>query len=51
MPNLPILLASGYSEEILEGAGAEFEFVRKPYDAKTLALALGHALERAPAAA
>jgi PAS domain S-box-containing protein len=39
-PGLPVLLASGYSDEIIAGAGAEFEFVHKPYDAQQL----GHAL-------
>jgi PAS domain S-box-containing protein len=39
-PKLPILLASGYSEEIIQGAGAEFDFVRKPYGAETLSSAI-----------
>ena len=39
-PSLHILLASGYSDEILAGAGAEFAFVHKPYDAQQLAFAL-----------
>ena len=49
LPTLPVLLASGYSEEIVGTAGSEFEIVRKPYDAKLLEAALGAALERAPA--
>lgn len=48
-PSLPVLLASGYSEEIVGSAGAEFEIVRKPYDVAMLETALGAALERAPA--
>ena len=48
-PSLPVLLASGYSEEIVGSAGAEFEIVRKPYDVAMLESALGTALERAPA--
>jgi PAS domain S-box-containing protein len=48
-PNLPVLLASGYSEEIVGSAGAEFEIVRKPYDVGLLEAALGMALERASA--
>ncbi|HEX8621718.1 MAG TPA: PAS domain S-box protein [Allosphingosinicella sp.] len=48
-PSLPVLLASGYSEEIVGSAGSEFEIVRKPYDVGLLEAALGAALERAPA--
>ena len=43
-PHLPILLASGYSDEIIEGAAAEFEVIRKPYGAETLSLSLSAAL-------
>jgi PAS domain S-box-containing protein len=39
-PDLPILLASGYSEEVIKGAGSEFDFVSKPYGAETLATAI-----------
>jgi CheY-like chemotaxis protein len=49
-PSLPVLLASGYSEEIVGSAGSEFEIVRKPYDVAMLEAKLGAALERAPAA-
>jgi PAS domain S-box-containing protein len=48
-PSLPVLLASGYSEEIVGSAGADFEIVRKPYDVTLLESALGAALERVPA--
>jgi PAS domain S-box-containing protein len=48
-PVLPVLLASGYSEEIVGSAGSEFDIVRKPYDVNMLEAALGVALERAPA--
>jgi PAS domain S-box-containing protein len=48
-PALPVLLASGYSEEIVGTAGDEFEIVRKPYDAALLESALAAALERAAA--
>jgi PAS domain S-box-containing protein len=48
-PALPILLASGYSEEIVGAAGAEFEIVRKPYDLSGIEAALGSALEQARA--
>jgi CheY-like chemotaxis protein len=30
-PDLPVLLASGYSEEIFRGAAADFKLVPKPY--------------------
>jgi PAS domain S-box-containing protein len=45
-PGLPVLLASGYSEAIVGGAGAEFEFVRKPYDPRRLECAIRAALDR-----
>jgi CheY-like chemotaxis protein len=48
-PDLPVLLASGYSEEIVRLAGAEFEIVRKPYDLGAIEAALGAALENIPA--
>jgi PAS domain S-box-containing protein len=47
-PDLPILLASGYSEEVVAGgASASFEFVRKPYDGGALQAALRRAVDRA----
>jgi len=48
-PSLPVLLASGYSEEIVGSAGAEFEIVRKPYDVAMLEAAVGAALDRSSA--
>ncbi|TFI58641.1 response regulator, partial [Sphingomonas parva] len=47
-PGLPVLLASGYSDEIVAGAGADFVFVNKPYNSQQLGSALHEALERAP---
>jgi PAS domain S-box-containing protein len=47
---LPVLLASGYSEEIVGAAGAEFEIVRKPYDLNGIQAAMGKALEHSKAA-
>jgi PAS domain S-box-containing protein len=44
-PALPVLLASGYSEEIVGASGADFEIVRKPYDLNGIEAALGTALE------
>ncbi len=45
-PSLPVVLASGYSEEILERSGADFEILRKPFDGRSLNLALEAALTR-----
>jgi CheY-like chemotaxis protein len=50
--DLPVLLASGYSEEIVAGgAAACFEFVRKPYDGNGLARALQRAVDQMAQAA
>jgi PAS domain S-box-containing protein len=43
-PALPILLASGYSDEIVTGAAAEFDVLHKPYGAQMLATALSKLL-------
>ena len=43
-PDLPILLASGYSEEIVSGVADDYAFLRKPYDAASLGAALATAL-------
>ena len=40
-PDLPILLASGYSEELVRGAAASFDMVSKPYGLTELGRALG----------
>jgi PAS domain S-box-containing protein len=39
-PELPILLATGYSEEVGQGAADDFATLRKPYDAAALGSAL-----------
>jgi PAS domain S-box-containing protein len=44
-PALPILLASGYSDEIVTGAASEFEVLHKPYGAQMLATALSKLLQ------
>jgi PAS domain S-box-containing protein len=44
-PDLPILLASGYSEEIIGELAADFEILRKPYSADSLTTALSCALD------
>ena len=48
-PQLPVVLASGHSEDIVAGAGAAFDFVRKPYDAEQLGGALEAARPQDPA--
>jgi PAS domain S-box-containing protein len=45
-PNLPVLLASGYSDEIVRGAADEFDVVRKPYGAAALSAGVHAALAR-----
>lgn len=42
-PLLPVLLASGYSEEIVDGVAAEFEFLRKPFNWTSMAAAIAAA--------
>ncbi len=44
-PNLPVLLATGYSEETLGGAANDFATVRKPYGAATLGAAMVEAID------
>ncbi|HTU10794.1 MAG TPA: PAS domain S-box protein [Allosphingosinicella sp.] len=46
-PDLPVLLASGYSEEMAGGAARAFETLAKPYGATTLGAALAAARTRA----
>ena len=46
LPRLPILLASGYSSEVVTGSAGNFEVLAKPYGADTLAAALARAVER-----
>jgi CheY-like chemotaxis protein len=43
-PGLPVLLASGYSDEILRGEASEFQLLRKPYGADDLRAAMEAAL-------
>ncbi|MEJ7926629.1 PAS domain S-box protein [Sphingobium sp. AN641] len=46
-PTLPILLASGYSEEIISGSATEFELLRKPFDTRAIDVAIQSACGRA----
>jgi CheY-like chemotaxis protein len=43
-PGLPVLLATGYSDEVLKGAAAEFQVIAKPYGPAVLADAVAEAL-------
>ena len=44
VPHLPVLLATGYSEESLGGGAKDFATVRKPYGAGTLGAAMVEAI-------
>jgi PAS domain S-box-containing protein len=50
LPHLPILLASGYSADVVRGEGSAFDILAKPYGAESVALALSRVVERAAAA-
>jgi len=43
-PRLPVLLASGYSDDLIKGAASEFQVISKPYGPATLAEAVASAL-------
>jgi PAS domain S-box-containing protein len=43
-PGLPVLLATGYSDELLKGAAAEFRMISKPYGPAALAEAVAASL-------
>jgi hypothetical protein len=45
-PDLPVLLASGYSEEMAVNSARAFEILAKPYGAATLGAALAAARAR-----
>jgi DNA-binding LytR/AlgR family response regulator len=47
-PGLPVVLATGYSEDIVKGAAAELEILSKPYGAESVSAALGRALAKRP---
>ena len=49
IPGLPVVLATGYSDEILGGSAADFEILRKPYDGPSLGTAIMAALKPASA--
>ncbi len=45
-PDLPVLLASGFSDQLLDGSSREFETLSKPYGAEALARAIDLAMEQ-----
>lgn len=49
-PSLPVLLASGYSDEVIEGAANAFEVLLKPFGADELNQGISVALEQVRAA-
>ena len=49
-PDLPVLLATGYSQELAGERGLRFKVVAKPYDATTLSGAIASVLETERAA-
>lgn len=49
-PDLPVLLASGYSEEVVRGAAASFHMVSKPYGLATVSEAIAAVVPRQAAA-
>jgi CheY-like chemotaxis protein len=48
-PDLPVLLASGYSEEVVRGGAVQYRMVSKPYGMAQLGAALGEVAARAAA--
>jgi CheY-like chemotaxis protein/anti-sigma regulatory factor (Ser/Thr protein kinase) len=50
-PGLPVVLTSGYSDDLTAGQGGEFDLIQKPYSRKGLISALGRHLNPQPEAA
>ena len=49
--SVPVVLATGYSDEVLGSVCGQLEILRKPYDSQTLGAAIGTALDQATPAA
>ena len=47
-PNLPIVLVSGFSEELAMGYGREYELIRKPFTRGALVESLRRHLDNSP---
>jgi PAS domain S-box-containing protein len=50
-PNLPVVLTSGYSDDLTAGQGGDFDLIPKPYSRKALIATLGRHLKPEPEAA
>lgn len=50
-PDLPVVLTSGYSDDLTAGQGGDFDLIQKPYSRKTLVTTLGRFLKIEPEAA
>jgi PAS domain S-box-containing protein len=50
-PDLPVILTSGYSDDLTAGQGGDFDLIQKPYSRKALITALGRHLTPQPEAA
>jgi PAS domain S-box-containing protein len=50
-PDLPVVLTSGYSDDLTAGQGGDFDLIQKPYSRKTLIATLGRHLNPTPEAA
>jgi PAS domain S-box-containing protein len=44
-PNLPVVLTSGYSDDLTAGQGGDFDLIQKPYSRKVLIETLGRHLK------
>jgi len=45
-PNLPVVLTSGYSDDLTAGQGGDFDLIQKPYSRKALISTLGRHLKQ-----
>ena len=50
-PDLPVVLTSGYSDDLTAGQGGDFDLIQKPYSRKALIATLGRHLNPEPEAA
>ena len=50
-PDLPVVLTSGYSDELTAGQGGDFDLIQKPYSRKALMATLGRHLKSTEKAA
>ncbi len=50
-PGLPVILTSGYSDDLTAGHGGDFDLIQKPYSRNALLTILGRHLKAEPEAA